>query len=163
MMKKKKLKKTKTLCELVFDYVFRDFEDLRLSCVHDCYDKPLNEYVVFKAVPGFINAFRGLKVWEKTSNILCFESMKFSFSNDVHCMLQKVLGKKKAGMCIMSKRHPRWRRVREEIGQEILQRVKFHESLRYDCAGSLTDVAPFLDVKSREELLMKIEMWEVAH
>lgn len=161
MMKKKKLKKTKGLYERVFDYVFRDFEDLRLSCVHDEYDEPLNEYVVFKAVPGFINAFRGLKVLERTDAYI--DSMRFKFSNDVHCMLQKVLGKKKAGMCIMSKRHPRWRRVREEIGQEILQRVKFHESLRYDCAGSLTDVAPFLDVKSREELLMKIEMWEVAH
>lgn len=160
-MKKKKLKKTKGLYERVFDYVFRDFEDLRLSCVHDEYDEPLNEYVVFKAVPGFINAFRGLKVLERTDAYI--DSMRFKFSNDVHCMLQKVLGKKKAGMCIMSKRHPRWRRVREEIGQEILQRVKFHESLRYDCAGSLTDVAPFLDVKSREELLMKIEMWEVAH
>ena len=65
-MKKKKLKKTKKLCERVFDYVFRDFEDLRLSCVHNENDEPLNEYVVFKAVPGFINAFRGLKVWEKT-------------------------------------------------------------------------------------------------
>lgn len=163
MMKKKKLKKTKKLCERVFDYVFRDFEDLRLSCVHNEHDEPLNEYVVFKAVPGFINAFRGLKVWEKTSNTRYIEHMKFKFSNDVHCMLQKVLGKKKAGMCIMSKRHPRWRRVREEIGQKILARARTRNCLIYDCNNQRVDDSPFLDIKSREELLMKMEMWEAAH
>ena len=161
MMKKKKLKKTKGLYERVFDYVFRDFEDLRLSCVHNEYDEPCNEYVVFKAVPGFINAFRGLKVWEKTDAYI--DSMKFEFSNDVHCILQKVLGKKKAGMCIMSKRHPRWRRVREEIGQKILASARTCNCLRYDCNKSIDDESPFLDVKSREELLMKMEMWEAVH
>lgn len=163
MMKKKKLKKTKKLCERVFEYVFRDFEDLRLSCIYNEYDEPVNEYVVFKAVSGFINAFRGLKVWEKTSNTLFSESMKFKFSNDVHCMLQKVLSKKKAGMCIMSKRHPRWRRVREEIGQEILARARTHNCLKYDCNNQRDDDSPFLDIKSREELLMKMEMWEAVH
>lgn len=153
--------KTKKLCERVFDYVFRDFEDLRLSCVHNEHDEPLNEYVVFKAVPGFINAFRGLKVLERTDAYL--DSMKFKFSHDVHCMLQKNLGKKKAGMCIMSKRHPRWRRVREEIGQKILARARNHNCLRYDCNNQRDDDSPFLDIKSREELLMKMEMWEAMH
>lgn len=162
MKKKKKLKKTKSLYERVFDYVFRDFEDLRLSCVYNEHDEPINEYVVFKAVPGFFNVFRGLKVWEKT-NTLFFESMKFRFSDDVHCMLQKALSKKKAGMCIMSKRHPRWRRVREEIGQNILARARTHNRLRYDCNNQRDDDNPFLDIKSIEELLIKMEMWEVAH
>lgn len=158
----KKLKKPKRLCERVFDYVFRDFEDLRLSCVHNEYDKPLNEYIVFKAIPGFINAFRGLKVWEKTSNTRYIEHMKFKFSNDVHDMLQKVLGKKKIGMCIMSKRNSRWRKIREEIGKKILAKIKVHNCLRYDCNNQRDDDSPFLDVKSKEELMIKMEIWESA-
>ena len=63
----------------------------------------------------------------------------------------------------MSKRHPRWRRVREEIGQKILARARTRNCLRYDCNKPIDDESPFLDVKSREELLMKMEMWEAAH
>lgn len=157
------MKRAKCLYERVFDYVFRDFEDLRLSCMFEDNDVPCNKYIVYKAVPGFVNAYRGVKVLEKTSSDNSAVFMEFTFSREVHDALQKFKRGKSRGVCVLCKNHSRWREVREEIGQEILRRIRVHGCLRYDCAGSLASVAPFLDVKSEEELMVKMEMWETLH